>query len=256
VSNPNTLNSSWGSLSMPIAAGSGSDLTALDTARDILLGLLSAALTSELGDAWAAVAAQSPNLPIPTPVGSALPALDDLDTMRQRKAAFPLLSVSRSVEPQQEDEFTIWQNRITSKWTIDYVLGPLEIGNQMKMADALTAAGKIIAATIRRGGHKAYATTVIDAPSGAVTAKQVLGVGYCGFSTVGITGFIQGAASFSQGGAKYHALTMTLQTTELDSIADDGSSYAGAGITLGNPSNVSKTDADVALDTAVPLKPQ
>jgi hypothetical protein len=240
-----SLDNTWGALSFPIPVGVSGDLTALDPARDILLALLSAAITYELTPAWT-VASAGTDLAVP--VASVLPALDDLDTMRQRGATFPMLAVSRSTDPQTEDEFTLWQNRITSKWTIDYVLGPLEIGDQLKLCDALTAAGKVIAGTIRAGGHKAFATSA--GPVNTVTAKQVFGpgVGLCSFSTVGITSYIQGAAAISAGGPKYHALTMTLQTTELDSIADEGVPYTGQAATIdGGPV--------LSIDTAVPLQP-
>ena len=241
-----SLDNTWGALSFPIPVAAGSaDLTALDPARDILLALLSAAITYELTPAWTVASAGTK---LAVPVASTLPALDDLDTMRQRGASFPMLAVTRSSDPQTEDEFTLWQNRITSKWTIDYVLGPLEVGDQLKLGDALTAAGKVVAGTIRAGGHKAYATTA--GPASTVTAKQVFGpgVGLCGFSTIGITSYIQGAAAFSQGGPKYHALTMTLQTTELDSIPDPSVPYTGQSVTIdGGPV--------LSIDTAVPFQP-
>ncbi len=240
-----SLDSNWGALSLPIPAGSGDDLTALDPARDILLALLKAALNYELAAAWTAAAAGTGMV---SPVGDALPAIDDLETMRQRGTKWPLLAVARSVEAQQEDEFTLWQNRITCRWTIDYVLGPLDVGNQLKLGDVLSAAARVIAATIRNGGHKAYATT--PGPNLTSTSKQVLfaGTGCCGFSSVAITSFIQGSAAFAQGGPKYHALTMTLSTTELDSMATSaGSPYLGAEATLDG-------GAGLGIDTAIPLQ--
>lgn len=238
-----SLDSTWGALSFPIPAGTTGDLTALDPARDILLALLSASLTYELTAAWSAAAIGTELL---VPVADTLPGLDDLDTMRQRGTKFPVLSVARSGDPQTGDEFTLWQNRIVSKWTIDYVLGPLEIGNQLKLADVLTAAAKICSATINNGGHNAYATTA--GPNGTVTAKQVLGKGGCEFSLLWISSFIQGAAAFSSGGPKYHAMTMTMTTHELDSIADEGVGYTGASVTAdGGPV--------LSVNTAIPLQP-
>lgn len=251
-----SLNSGWGALSIPIVA-TETNLASLDPARDILLELFAAALNSELQEAWG-MACNDPATPYP--VGDKLPILDDIDAMRQRKACFPLLSVSRSIEPQTEDEFTLWQNRITSRWTIDYVLGPLDVGNQIRLTDVLGAAGKIIAATIRNGGHKAYAATTLVTPATGdplTCAKQVLGpgVGCCGFSTIGIVSFICGAAAFSQGGPKYHALTMTLVTTELDSIADDSVPYGGASVTLGEDLDLPEPGIEIEVDTAIPLPP-
>lgn len=251
-----SLNTAWGALSLPIPAGDGQSLAGLDPARDILLDLIAAALTSELGAAWSSVAPAE----LPAPVGDKLPALDDLDTMRQRGAKWPLLSVSRSTEPQQEDEFTLWQNRITCRWTIDYVLGPLEIGNQLKLGDVLGAAGRIIASMLREGGHKAYAETTLVTPTSGppiTAAKRVLGpgAGCCGFSTITVTSFSQGQAAFSQGGPKYHAMTMTLQTTELDTIADEGVTYGGAGMRFGEDVTTPEPGANVELDTAVALQP-
>lgn len=234
-----TLNSSWGALTLPIPAQPGLDLAGLDPARDILLDLFAAALTSELQGVFdrATMGTELRNV-----VGDKLPVFDDVETIRQRKCALPWLSVSRSVEPNQEDEFTLWQNRITSRWTIDYVLGPLGIGDQIKLGDVLVAAARVIAATIRNGGHKAYAAT-------GAFAKQVLGpgAGLCGFSTIAVTSFITGAAAFAQAGPKYHAMTMTLTTTELDSIAGSAPAMTGAIVTIdGGPV--------VAVDTSIPFQ--
>jgi hypothetical protein len=243
-----SLGSSWGDLKLPLTTLSDTDFSDLDPARDILLALLTAAITSELSPVWDLGSTGSGLI---APVGTSMPALDDLEAMRQAAVKFPVLSVSRSVEPQQEDEFTLWQDRITSRWVIDYVLAPFAIGHKIKMADTLTAVARIIAATIRNGGHKAYAKTTVYTPTSGtplVSAKQVLGpvVGGCGFSTVAITSFTQGAAAFSQTGAKYHALTMTLTTTELDSFEPATVAFTGTKVTL---------DAGpvISIDTAIAL---
>lgn len=246
----NSLNTQWGALSFPIPPGDGNDLTKLDPARDIILDLLEAALNSELSDAWNAVCVP---LGMPSPVRSKMPGLDDLDTIRQCYGEPPWLSVARSLEPATSDEFTLWQNRITSKWTIDYVLGALEIGDQWKLTDVLIAAGKIIDATVNNGGHKAYATTTRS--DGSLQAKQVFFLGGCGFNTVFITSFTLGSAAFSQGGPKYHALTMTLQSTELDSMEAETNSYAGSSVQLNNPASGTRTDAVSDLDTAIAVQP-
>jgi hypothetical protein len=89
-----------------------------------------------------------------------------------------------------------------------------------------------------------------------VCAKQVLGPGddCCGFSTVKISSFICGAAAFSQGGPKYHALTMTLQTTELDSISSaDAVPYAGASWTVGEDIDETETGVVIDIDTSIAL---
>ncbi len=261
----NTIGGTYGALSLPLAATGDSDLTGLDPARDILLDLFEAALNDELGVAWTFAAAsfdgEDATLFGELPVGSKLPALVDLATMRQRKASYPLLAVSRKDEPQKQDEFTLWQNRIVSNWSIDYVLGPLEIGDQLKLADVLTAAGKILAKTVNEGGHKAYATTqtaTVNPPLTApVCAKQVFGtgVGLCGFSSLHITSFTAGAAAFVKDGPKYHALTMTLQTTELDSMADNAPAYQGANYTLGTGTDEGVIPDLLKLDTSIPLQP-
>lgn len=256
-----SLSTSWGALSLPISAAD-TDLSALDPARDILLELFAAALNSELQDAWG-MAATGIDALSPYPVAHKLPALPDLDTVRQVKSSWPMLAVSRSIEPQNEDEFTLWQNRITSRWSIDYVLGPLDVGNQIRLTDVLEAAGKIIAATIRVGGHKAYATTTLVTPTvGAplTCAKKVLGPGdgCCNFSTVGIVSFVCGSAAFSQGGPKYHALTMTLVTTEIDGVSDAAGGavpYAGAAGTFGEDIELPEPGVVVEIDTAIPLPP-
>lgn len=254
-----SLGVSWGALSLPIPVVD-TNLSSLDPARDILLELFAAALNSELQDTWGA-AANGVDLLTPIPVAHKLPTLPELDTMRQVKAAWPMLAVSRSHEPQTEDEFTLWQNRITSRWSVDYVLGPLDIGNQIRLTDVLEAAGKIIAATIRHGGHKAYAMTILVTPTTGdplTCAKQVFGPGdgCCGFSTIGIVSFICGAAAFSQGGPRYHAMTMTLVTTELDGISDaEAVSYMGAAGRFGEDLDQPEPGVVVDIDTAIPLPP-
>ncbi len=254
-----SLSSTWGSLTFPIQAAD-TDLSSLDPARDILLELFAAALNSELQSAWE-MAASGVDMLAPYPVAHKFPALPDLDSMRQAKAAWPMLAVARSIEPQQEDEFALWQNRITSRWSIDYVLGPLDVGNHVKLGDVLEAALKIIAATIRAGGHKAYLKTTLVTPAVGdplVCAKQVLGpgVGCCGFSTIVVTSAICGAAAFSQGGPKYHAMTMTLQTTELDSISEaDAVPYNGASGTFGEDLDLPEPGVVIDVDTAIPLPP-
>jgi hypothetical protein len=254
-----SLSNTWGSLTFPIPAAD-TNLSSLDPARDILLDLFEAALNSELQDAWD-MAAGSVDVLARTPVADKLAALPDLDAMRQRKAAFPLLAVARSHEPNAEDEFALWQNRITSKWSIDYVLGPLDVGDQMRLGDVLVAAGKIIPAVIRNGGHKAYATTTLVTPTTGdplVCAKKVFGpgAGCCGFSTLKVTSFIFGAAAFSQGGPKYHALSMTLETTELDSISEaDAVDYTGTAATFGEDLDAAPIEPVVLveIDTSIPL---
>jgi hypothetical protein len=221
----------WGAVALPLAATSEADLSSLDPARDILLELFAAALISELTPRWANAVAGTP-LVGNQPVQSKLPAIPDLDAMRQVYQAFPLLAVGRTDDPQTEDELTLWQNRITSRWSVNYILGPLELGNQLKLGDVLTEAARILSSVLHAGGHKAYATTTNE---GQVFAKQVLGAGAscCYFSTLKVVNFMQGAAAFSQGGPKYHALTYLLETTELETDVRVGTPLVGRSFSLG-----------------------
>jgi hypothetical protein len=241
----------FGAVSFPLATTGDTSFAALDPGRDILLELLADALVSELTPVWTAATAGTP-LAGTTPVTQKLPELPDLSAVQQVAVAFPLLAVSRTGDPIQIEEYTIAQDRLTSRWEVDYILGPLDIGNQIKLQDVLIAAAKIIGLTIHAGGHLAHET---QESSGQLFAKLVLGEGdgcAC-FSTCRVVDAQIGSASLAEGGPKYHACTLTLETTELSGIVDgDGAAYDGTFATL-QTGTESGMGLDVVINTSVPL---
>ena len=218
-----SLSEAVGKPSLPVAAPTTGTLVSLDPARDILLDLLAAALNFELADAWAAVV---PVTPVHTtdPVADKVPFALTEQVMQSRVGKFPMLSVSRAEnEPSAIDEFTLWQWRLTQQWDIEYVLGPLTVGDERRLTDILPFAAKVILLTVRQGRHDAYA-------SGALK----LGTDGCGFSSVRVVRYQVGTAKFADQAPIYHAMSLRLETTELTTFADAPNNLTGASLLL-NP---------------------
>lgn len=207
----------FGALQLPLAESNETDLAALDPARDILLGLFAAALNSELAPVWD-WPAQMTILQGSTPVQQKLPALPESEVLQQMKTGWPLLAVGRQERPATLSDFTLEQDALTDRWDIDYVLAPLTLENQLRMRDVLQAVTKIITATVRQGGHRAYRT---DAQG---FAANVFGDGEncCCFYSVRVTESVHGPARFVKDGPKYYAATVTLETVEVSDYLDGG----------------------------------
>ncbi len=240
-----SLYAGFGSPALPLLTDGAATLVSLDPGRDVLLDLMSAALIYELTPRWAAVTLGTP-LAGTLPVADKLPLLPLPQEMRQRKAGFPLLAVYRSEDrPAVIDDFTLWQDRLTQLWHLDYILGPLHIADERRLKDALVAAGKIAALTLSRGYHRAYA-------GGVVTLLEH-------FSRVTGKTLQSGTAKFAEGdnAAYYHALSMTFETVELAQDTDGESAlFEGATVTIDlGAANDTQDDFVVADTTAVQQAP-
>lgn len=253
MSAADSLFRSFGAVELPLSDTGAADFNALNPGRAILLELLAAALVAELTPIWTDAVDSTP-LEGTTPVTSKLPDVPDLETVQQVAEFYPLLAVGETGDAQTVDEFTLWQSRITKRWEVDYILGPLEVGNRLKLQDVLGAAQKIIVLTISAGGHRAYQT---QTNGNHTFAKQVLGPGdgLAGFSTVRIVEGRIGSASLSENGPKYHALTLILETTELDGpTSGEHAPYMGSTIEL----KTGTTDGVVPIvnaNTSIPFEP-
>lgn len=247
-----SLHSGYGKIRVPLAETGEQDLESVDPARTILLDLFKAAIIAELAPRWAAAVAGTP-LRKSAPVETIFPEFPEQVFLQQIETKWPMLAVYRSDDPETYDQHTLWERRITAKWGVDYCIGPLELGNFIKLNSVLTLVPRIIDGVIEAGGHRAYAT---QAAGNAVQAKRVFGSfdGCCGFNSIRVVEARSGAAAFSQSGPKYHCASVILETTELEKPARDGlaPSYQGSSVTLetGDPTGLAPF---VVADTAIPL---
>lgn len=231
----NSVHQTIGALSLPIAAGTAKDFSDLDPATDILLELFAAAINAELAPRWDAVAAVVPRLAGKSPVQSKLPFMPEPEALQQVSFEFPLLTVERADSPVAIEDFSIDRAKETWRWDVDYILGPLSVGSAQALNDALTTIGRIIVFVMRDCGHRAYAT---QDSSGFTYVKNVLGAGdgCCYFSSARVVDYKKGVAQLQSGGPKYHAVSVTLETTELTSLNAGGfpaaGSYQGTSLTL------------------------
>lgn len=231
-----SLYESIGGLTFPVPASVTPTLVSLDPARDILLDLLAAAINFELGARWTQAVTGTLLKDSTTPVADKLPTGPSAEIVKQRKEAWPLLCVYRTEDPATVEQFTLHEDRLTQRWGVDYILCPLDAGDDRRLRDILTAVAKCIVLTIRAGGHAAYQA---DPDSGLPIA--VLGQGGCGFSSIRVVDFRLGRASFAVnaqqnavGGVVYHAMSMTLETTEnTSSVAGGDPALDTLGVTCG-----------------------
>jgi hypothetical protein len=250
VTAANSLHQRIGGMSFPLASGTDPDLTDLDPAQDILLELFAAAITAELLPRWTDAVASTP-LAGRDPVATKLPKFPDPEAMRQVKFSFPLLCVERAGSPVQVEDFSFDQIKETWRWDVDYLLGPLSIGDSAALDNALLAAGRVMTMTVRDGGHRAYAT------QGAYP-KSVFaaGEGCCYFSSVRVVEYQTGAAQLSADSPKFHAASMTLETVELMHRLDSGfpaaKSYQGSSVQLQTGTEQGLKTL-VTADTATPI---
>ncbi len=225
-----------GPISYPLPASSSPDFSSLNPARDILLKLFTAAINDEYGQRWAQVA-DGTRLTSPRPVKTPVPLEPTQELLQQFKAEFPALFVYwDNGAPTREEEFTLREQRYTTRWGIDYILGPLDVGNKAKFQDFLFPLGQFIGQVVRDGGHQAYASQTL--PSGQVQAKRVFGpwgAGCCGFSTTQVVEYFSGAAQLERDGPKYWATTVVFEATMLarDNSFSTRPAYQGADGTFG-----------------------
>lgn len=207
-----SLHQRLGSLSLPPDVGtieSAGTLTSLDPARRILADLFRAAINAELAEAWTAAVG---NRFLPDgPVSSELPVADVLELeptkahMQSRQSGFPLLAIYRSGTAEYQP-FNMDELRLVQPWTLDWILGPVDIAQKFSLGDMAVAVAKTVALVIRQQGHPSYQGGALqfgDEASGIASIRMVRHVG-------------PGIARFAaeESGDSYWAITMELETIE------------------------------------------
>lgn len=249
----NSLHRRFGRVSLPLAASTESSLEYLDPANQILLDLFAAALNAELAPVWdsavAGTALEGKDGPS-TPVMQRLSAVPDAATLQSVKVAFPLLCVARSSSrPAQGDELSLDKPRRVQLWDVDYLLCPLTVGNEQRVAPVLPLVDSILRSVIEEGGHLAYRTATNQ---GFTYAQNVLGDrgdNTCRFFGCAVTESAFGPGRLSREGPSFQACSMTLRTEEIGeySLVDGvGVPFRGTTATFGlapsgHPSITAKT---------------
>src|SRR3990167_4927542 len=196
-----------GAFELPYEASEASatgSLAILDPARDILLDLFESAIVSELAGVWNVVRTGTA-LATAAVVQSALAQQPSLQVLRSLLTPFPLLCVHRTEGT--FDEYTLAQDRLTQRWDIDYVLGPLPPEDVRRLGDVLTAVGKIIRLCVTRGGQLSYQSGAAVFGPGEGTAR---------FSYAWLRSAKHGAARFAgdEDATIYYAVSLVLETEE------------------------------------------
>ena len=177
-------------------------LVPLDPGKAILLGLFKAAINYEFGPAWAKIQGQLANT---LPVHDTLELEPSHKVMLERRCKFPLLCVYRRGE-HTLDQKTLFRDQLTCHWGVDYVLGPLSVGDVRRVGDICQAIVKLVRLVIRQRGHKSY-------DNGALQFFHDKG----GFAEINIRSYQFGQAAFAgdEDRTMYYALSMDLETTEI-----------------------------------------
>jgi len=247
-----------GALSLPVDTGALGDSGAatLDPARDAILELLATAITSELGAAFDLLK-PSTQLSAASIVQDKLPFAPDAEILQQQKTGFPLLCLARDGEG-ISDEHTLAYERITQKWALDYILGPLNIADARKLNDLLIAVVKVCQRVIEKGRHPDHENGTDltgrwqygDAQSGEGGAK---------LSTIKLSTYVVGKARIAQGNdaPAYWAASMTLETTETDGVVSGWSgenAITGATFTMDLATDAADIDDFVEGETEQTLQ--
>jgi len=208
-----SLNERIGSLRLPpdlAAIADAKTLSALDPARRLIANLFKTAIQAELTEAWvAAVAGRlTPDHKISgtTPVADVLELEPTPPVMQSRQSGFPLLAVYRSGKGEYSPH-TIYADKLTRPWTVDWILGPADIATAFQLCDAAGAISKIISRVIFRRGHPAY-------QSGALQFGSDTDSGIGSIRMVDEEGPGQAKFAGDDKGPVYWAITMHLETTE------------------------------------------
>lgn len=211
---PQSLFRTFGGLTLPAAAGVDT-LVTLDPARDILTGLLKQAITSELGDAWNAIA-PSTALGAAAIVASTLPLEPTPTHLTALKKSLPVLCVYRKGAA-PVDLITFSHDRITQQWGVDYILPPLGPEDERKLVDVLPAVAKVIRLAVDGArGHPDYDSGALQFFPGKGNLARIRVLNY----QVGRARFADTDVTDTP---TYLACSVTLETWEV-SYYRDGSS--------------------------------
>jgi hypothetical protein len=202
-----------GKLSFPLDPQDfGTTLVPLDPARHVLAELFKAAINAEFTAVWRKVTTRS--LSDTLPVADTLEMEPSIQVMQQRKAVFPLLCVHRTGTANL-DQITLFEDRLTQQWAVDYILGPLDVGDARKLQDICLAITKLIRLVVRQRGHAAYQSGALQffhdtAQLASIEVKSIEGPGQASF--VG-----------DPKSTLYYAVTVMIETTEI--TGDDPDFY-------------------------------
>lgn len=203
-----------GRLELPTEAEENATLQELDPAKDILISLFRTAIMTELGPRWASARLGTP-LADRDPVESTLDVEPTPEILQQERIEFPLLAVYRDGDP-ESTEFTLAIDRITQRWGVDYVLGPLDAASLRRIGNALHVVAKIVQEVVQVGGHPEHGMD----DSGTQPEQVLIGTdeNSCRFSSVRVVNWSTGQASFATDGQgpTYWWMTLQLETTEDD----------------------------------------
>lgn len=192
----------------------------LDPGHEAILGLVHAAINAELGDAWRAIVASLPAghfLAKPAaiqPVGYATTIETTPQQFAQFKASWPLLSVYREGEPELS-WLTTGMRAWKQRWSVDYVIGPIDVAHVNKIGRFAIAAARVIDRVITLGWHPDY--------NGGVCA--FFGQ-FAQIETKGVQGPGVQQSLTEESGSGYYGLTVTLESVERQ--VEDG--YAAPGM--------------------------
>lgn len=202
-----SLHDGFGALRLPAPAVSSA--IDLDTGHESILGLLEAAINSELGDAWRQIVA---NLPADHYLVRAPAAINPVrhtsslemtpQQMAQFKAEWPVLAVYREGEP----EFfwlTTQYRGLKQKWSVDWVVGPIHAAHTNKIGRFAVSVGRVIVAAITHGYHPDFRSGV----------RQFAGE-FAEIECIGIQGPGRQVSLGEESGSGYYGITITLETTE------------------------------------------
>lgn len=218
-------------------------LAYLEPGVDILLALLKAGINADLQPAWTD-AATGTQLEGRAPVQNTFPFSPTPELMRSAKMEFPVL-FCHPIEDPTTAKHTTTQSRITQRWALEYIMGPLTTEEIRKIGGAIRYVQKIVNGIAENGGHISYA---LDGNS--VQASQVLigeGAGTCGFDTFKyVSATPPGAIAFSESGPTYWGTVMIVESTEpvVSSTASADVAHTGGRFFLGTGTGVDDDATD------------
>lgn len=203
----------------------------LDPGRDILLALFKSAINFELAHSTTTVGPQSvwakgrPGTVLADrmPVEDTYYEVPSREVLQRTDLTFPWLAIYRTSS--ESVEYTLELEGETCVWGLDYVLGPLSVGDVRRIGATLEGVKRIIRTTMRKRGHASY-------QSGALQFFPGRG----GFSSIRSIDTATGPAEFGEQGEGliFHALHMNMETVELTAVvADEAPALEGVSVSMG-----------------------
>jgi len=245
----------FGDFSLPVDSTDVSDgqlFSVFDPALDRLISLFRTAINVELGgevesvtttSVWR-VARTGTTLVESLPVASTLWERPTRSVLRERQLPFPLLAIYRLEAT--HDEWTLNIERVTQRWGLDWILGPLTAADARRLTGAMNGVKNVIQLVIRDQCHPAF-------EGGAVQFFRDTG----GLSTFKVVTSQHGLADFGEQaeGHEFYALTMQLESTELDEEVDGADPpFEGVSLTLGVGGSDGILPTAIEARTEVPIQ--